>query len=191
MSNDASGRYNQSEKGKATRRRWAEQNREKVREYLRNYRKRHLEDVRARAKITARVWRRRNPEKSRQTAMDYYYTHLQASRKSGREWSQRLKVEVLTHYGGGTLACVRCGFSDIRGLSIDHINGYHDDPKDKYRAGTPLWGRLKKQDYPSGYQTLCLNCNAIKRVERQEKPLKPMPTMEELADDRVKVPIGF
>ena len=33
-----------------------------------------------------------------------------------------LKRGILTHYGGGKCACVKCGESDIDCLSIDHIN---------------------------------------------------------------------
>ena len=32
------------------------------------------------------------------------------------------KMAVLTYYGNGKCACVQCGYSDIRALTIDHIN---------------------------------------------------------------------
>src|SRR5208283_3808686 len=32
------------------------------------------------------------------------------------------KLEVLTHYSDGLPTCNKCGFIDIRALSIDHIN---------------------------------------------------------------------
>ncbi|KKL06542.1 hypothetical protein LCGC14_2595010, partial [marine sediment metagenome] len=33
------------------------------------------------------------------------------------------KPYVLRYYGRGKLACVHCGFEDIRALTLDHING--------------------------------------------------------------------
>lgn len=80
-----------------------------------------------------------------------------------------LKREVLTYYGNGKLACVRCGFSDIRALSIDHIHGGGTKMRRKGEVGGWAWYyKLRSQDYPEGYQTLCMNCQFIKREENNE-----------------------
>ena len=83
-----------------------------------------------------------------------------------KEREKKWKVDVLTYYGDNRLVCVRCGFEDIRALTIDHINnnGY------KHRKALGLSGKgfyywLKRQGYPDGYQTLCMNCQFIKRDE--------------------------
>ena len=79
------------------------------------------------------------------------------------------KKKVLTHYGNGILACVRCGFSDIRALSIDHIEGDGTQHrKNRTQGGTNFYAWLVRNNYPSGFQTLCMNCNWIKRVENKE-----------------------
>jgi len=83
--------------------------------------------------------------------------------------NQKVKVEVLTHYGGGKLACVRCSFNDIRALSIDHINGDgHRHRKITKLMGSSLYYRLRKEGFPQGYQTLCMNCQYIKKIENNE-----------------------
>lgn len=74
--------------------------------------------------------------------------------------------ECLIHYGNGKLACVKCGFSDERALSIDHINGGGTQER-KSKGGNTSY-RLKKANYPEGYQTLCMNCQFIKRTENNE-----------------------
>jgi hypothetical protein len=84
----------------------------------------------------------------------------------------RTKEEVFRHYGNGTIACVRCGFNDIRALSIDHLseNGAEERrilKKNGNSGGASFYGLLKKQGYPSGYQTMCYNCNIIKFREYQ------------------------
>lgn len=77
----------------------------------------------------------------------------------------KVKVEVLTHYGSGKCSCFKCGFSDIRALTLDHVNG-RKESSDKH--GQRLYRRLKGDGYPEGYMTLCMNCQFIKKVENRE-----------------------
>jgi hypothetical protein len=87
-------------------------------------------------------------------------------------YRQSYKKDVLTHYGNGELACVKCGFDDIRALSIDHINGGGS----KHRASinhTNIYRWLAKNNYPEGYQTLCMRCQWIKRGENNELMKEP------------------
>ena len=84
-------------------------------------------------------------------------------------YRKNLKKRVLSYYGGGKLACIKCGFSDIRALSIDHINGNGCKHRKKLlTSGKTFYRWLEKQDYPKGYQTLCMNCQFIKREENRE-----------------------
>ena len=85
-----------------------------------------------------------------------------------KKWA--IKREVLTHYGNGKLACVKCGFEDLRALTIDHING--GGRKERMEAGNGLdrggvsfYRWLRKKHYPPEYQTLCMNCQLIKQVK--------------------------
>ena len=81
----------------------------------------------------------------------------------------RLRTEVLTHYGKGKCACVICGFDDdIRALSIDHLNGGGTQHRRSLSGTSGFGGKdfcrwLKRNGYPKGYQTLCMNCQFIKR----------------------------
>jgi hypothetical protein len=105
----------------------------------------------------------------------YYQLHKKMFYKATSTYKKKqrilIKTEVLTHYGNGRLACVRCGFTDIRALCIDHINGGGN--KKRKLIGSSMLGRniyawLKKKAFPVGYQTLCHNCNWIKRFENNE-----------------------
>ena len=84
-----------------------------------------------------------------------------------RKRSSELKKKVLTYYGNGKLACVRCGFSDIRALSIDHLHGNGAEHRRKIgnKFGTKFYSWLKVQGFPEGYQTLCMNCQFIGLIE--------------------------
>ena len=93
-------------------------------------------------------------------------------KKWSRTTHQRLKRLVLTHYGGGKLACVRCSFDDLRALTLDHIDG--DGAMERrglsshQQGGYGFFRLLRDRGFPKGYQTLCMNCQWIKRDENEE-----------------------
>ena len=87
-----------------------------------------------------------------------------------RDKLKLLKVEVLTHYGDGRLACVWCGEDRVACLSIDHIDGRGNrHRRGALRSSSGFYSWLKKQGYPIGYQTLCMNDQFIKRFESKEE----------------------
>ena len=76
------------------------------------------------------------------------------------------KTRVLLHYGNGNLACTNCGETDIRCLSIDHVDnngGMHR--KDSTIASSNMYYWLEKNNYPEGYRTLCMNCQFKKSFQ--------------------------
>jgi len=87
-------------------------------------------------------------------------------RELNRFVAEKRKLLVITHYGHGRVACVRCGFSDMRALSIDHVDAC--GARNRRFTGQALYQHLIKSDYPEGYQTLCMNCQWIKRHENHE-----------------------
>lgn len=98
-----------------------------------------------------------------------WYLKNKVMLKERKQAQQRiLKAEVLTYYGEGNLVCVRCGFRDIRALSIDHIDGGGNQHRKKIGigAGLSFYKWLKDAGYPGGYQTLCMNCQIIKKCEQ-------------------------
>ena len=114
--------------------------------------KAHLADMR-------RQWRAKRPPKLRLSQREYR-----------RRWREKLREDVLRHYGQEHLACIICGFADHRALTIDHIN---DNGAEERKAGRYTTGHfyewLRSSDFPSGYQTLCGNCQFIKEWERKQK----------------------
>ncbi len=113
----------------------------------------------------------------------YYHANTEKCAAHGARWSRlnRVKVNaaryiseakckerVLTYYGDGVLACLRCGFSDMDCLSIDHINGRGRKHIEEIGGGTFLYHWLENNGLPKGYQTLCMNCNWKKRVTNNE-----------------------
>jgi hypothetical protein len=62
--------------------------------------------------------------------------------------------------------CSKCGKENWKVLQIDHINGGGARHKREIDCNFYKW--LKENEYPSGFQTLCCNCNAIKVIENKE-----------------------
>ncbi len=131
-----------------------EQRRKKVEREL--SRRRTIPEVAEKARESTKKWRKDNPDKQKESLV---------------RWKFSLRVQVLTHYGHGELACVMCNFSDMRALSIDHINNngaeHRRNNASVKAGGTNFYLWLKKQGYPEEYQTLCFNCQIIKRVTKQ------------------------
>lgn len=115
-------------------------------------------------------WIQFKPEIMSSYHKNWYQNHLESRRQKSNRDSMVIRVELLTHYGNGKLACVSCGFSDMRGLCLDHINGGgNQERKEKDRnSSLSLYRRLRRESYPSGYQTLCYNCNIIKAFTNGE-----------------------
>ena len=71
------------------------------------------------------------------------------------------KLAAITHYGG---CCCFCGEARIIFLTIDHIDGKGAKHRkdEKITTGTQTYRWLEKNNYPSGFQIACFNCNAAK-----------------------------
>ena len=112
----------------------------------------------------------KNLEKQRETQRAWGIKHKRRLMVQHRTQRQKVKAEILTHYGNGRLACGKCGFEDVRALTIDHLDGGGQRQLQKLglKAGITFYYWLRTQGYPMGYQTLCANCQFIKRVERKE-----------------------
>ncbi len=80
------------------------------------------------------------------------------------------KLRVLTHYGWGKSRCIECGENRLACLSVDHIGGGGLKHRKELgiNSGSAFYSWLEKNGYPRGYQTLCMNCQYIKKEENKE-----------------------
>jgi len=78
--------------------------------------------------------------------------------------THKLKAQAIDKLGG---MCVRCGFSDIRALQIDHIKADGATFRKRYKSQLALYYQVLKPTAKS-FQLLCSNCNWIKRHENNE-----------------------
>lgn len=95
-------------------------------------------------------WAKANRERSRQ--------HKNESQRSLRPFYRKL---ALDHYGH---SCACCGEAEEVFLEIDHVA--NDGAKHRKEAlalrGSRICQWLVQQNFPSGFQVLCRNCNFAK-----------------------------
>jgi hypothetical protein len=137
-------------------------NKEKIlegrKEYNREYRKTHKEQI----KESGRIYRKEHKEEINRNKRTRGYRDYQ--HEYAVKYTLNLKLKVYERLGN---RCVKCGFSDIRALQIDHINGGGR----KELENTSRYKYLKKllninqEELFSNYQILCANCNQIKMHE--------------------------
>jgi hypothetical protein len=95
-----------------------------------------------------------------------YATRARASVRAGsKRHHLKHKNAVLDHYGR---QCRRCGFTDLRALSVDHIAGNGAQHRREIGGGNNICRWLVANMFPSGFQILCMNCQMIKRAENGE-----------------------
>jgi len=174
--------YKDKEKQKAHMLQYAMTHKSKRYEYNRRYAQTHKEAIAERAK---KYWKEHKDEliqkrKAREAlhkvdrasiSRAYYHRHKQEMVNYRYARAIALKIEVLTYYGNGKCACTMCGYDNLAALSIDHINGNgceHRRTLGNYNAGGRFYSWLKRGGFPTGYQTLCMNCQWVKRIENME-----------------------
>lgn len=84
--------------------------------------------------------------------------------KDCRIYQTRHRARVIKHLGG---ECVRCGFTDIRALQVDHIDG-HGVTHIRAVSWRARYKHILETTPNTIYQLLCANCNWIKRAENNE-----------------------
>ncbi len=149
---------------KAYAKQYYETNKIKILERQRLFRLTHKEQAALRSK--------RYNETHDRTEYGKQYRQMHKVEIAVRDKTHRdsIKLQVLTYYGNDKCSCVMCGYSDIRALSVDHINGGGNIHRRNINQGSgdKFYRWLKTNNLPVGYQTLCMNCQFIKREEKNE-----------------------
>lgn len=115
---------------------WMEENKER--------RKKYMEKYRSRRNRLQQIWREKNKEKVFQ-------------------YQQKIRLEILNHYSKTPLpSCACCSERNIEFLTLDHIYNNGAEERKNGLEGRNLFYYLRKNNFPDGYQVLCMNCNWAK-----------------------------
>jgi hypothetical protein len=142
------------EKRKEYSTRYKQKNANKVSSYMSNYRKLHLDSL--------KVYNAK-----------YHNDHRDALLAKSKLHGQNQRRLVLEHYGEGIIECACCGESNIKFLTLDHVNndGYLHRKQLKL-TGHKILRWIIKNEFPKGFQVLCMNCNFGKRMNNGICPHK-------------------
>jgi len=106
-------------------------------------------------------WKIRNKEKVRKIARDYYQNNKIQFRQQVKEIKKKNRIDVIFHYSNGRMECKCCGEKLLDFLTVDHINGGGNTHRKIIGNGSiSMW--IKRNNYPKGFQILCMNCNHAK-----------------------------
>lgn len=140
--------------------------RNRAKEYARRYRERHPDysyywSHREKSLKAMKEYYERNKEKIKKRRKEYREKTRTHYRELGRKRWHMLRMKALIHYGGDPPKCACCGESHIKFLTIDHIGG--NGNKHRRNVVGRIEGWLAKNNYPEGFQVLCMNCNFAKK----------------------------
>ena len=126
----------------------------------------HKDDPEYQAKVKANMasWYWRNTERASAYRKEHYKLHREEYKKRSKQRYYekdrgRYRNLVFTHYG---TSCACCGESTNEFLCMDHVEKRAKMNHDKTFTGFKLYRWLVKNNYPPGFQTLCMNCNSAK-----------------------------
>ena len=123
------------------RREYYKKNKDKINAKRREYCK--SPETKKRIKEYNTYYRKKNRDKINENSKLYSLTYR-----------EKIKNMVFEHYGK---ECACCGEKNQYFLTIDHINGDGRNHRKKIKIQLNSW--LVKNNFPEGFQTLCLNCN--------------------------------
>lgn len=111
-------------------------------------------------KAYMKIWRKANRDKVNASKRKWSQKHPSKNAEYDKVFRANLKTKFFEIYGS---VCACCGESHIEFLTIDHING-----RDSPRSHSIEWFReaIKEKDF-SKFQTMCYNCNCLRRNSKQ------------------------
>ncbi len=117
----------------------------------------------------------RTPQQNRDVSVRSYAANREVRKAKARERREKYPEEGRTlrakwrrrAFDAIGHTCARCGFDDKRALQFDHINGGGSKERRQIKSTTAYYRRIIGRG-TAEYQTLCANCNWIKRAETDE-----------------------
>lgn len=108
-------------------------------------------------------WQKQREKKKRQK---YYQKNrtkfLAVAKENGLLQRQITRDKVFNYYCRGNIRCNCCGETEVKFLTVDHIEGRKKWNHDHNMTGYSLWIWLVHHNFPIGFQILCMNCNWAK-----------------------------
>lgn len=88
------------------------------------------------------------------------FTKRPKARASAKKRNQKERYDCMVAYSGISPKCACCKESTYEFLSIDHVDNDGAAHRKKLKSSIYRW--LRQNNYPDGFQILCMNCNWAK-----------------------------
>lgn len=106
------------------------------------------------------------PKTSKQKSQNlaWYHSHRDEQLVKMKRYRDSVKDRCFEAYGGYVCSC--CRETERTFLCLDHINndGYKHRKEIGFKGGIGIYLWLIRNNFPSGFQVLCFNCNQSKRL---------------------------
>ena len=99
------------------------------------------------------------PEPPKANSRSYRANNRDKVKEANNRWRSNLRREVVNAYGGH---CECCGESEIRFLTLDHVNGdgaAHRRQINARNSWHKVYQWAKENGFPPTLRVLCWNCN--------------------------------
>jgi len=158
--------YNNIEKRRIALRDWLKRNPHKIKEYNKKYKEKKREwreKNKEKLKIRIEKWRQKNLKHVLSLQKIYYQKNKIKHNFLGKQRLIKRKLLCFQKYTKGSPECNCCGEKEVKFLSIDHLNGGGRMQRLRIGGGGDhMYRWLIKNNFPSGFQVLCHNCNQAK-----------------------------
>jgi len=112
-----------------------------------------------RENFDSKVWNRTNSSKIRVINGKEYQINLRKAAMAEAAYKSAVKLECLVRYSSILPTCACCQIEDQEILSIDHVGGGGRKHRKETGDGINFYQWLRRNNFPSDYRVLCLNCN--------------------------------
>lgn len=124
-------------------------------------------------KAVNKIWRTKNRERIQKKSREQYRINTAQKLAYSKKYAQKVKVELVSHYAPD-MRCQcedtncwhqeRCTVNNLRILTMEHPNGGGNKQRKQLAIqGTTFYLWLRRNNYPEGFQVLCMNCNWMRR----------------------------
>lgn len=137
-------------------------------QYWKKYYKEHREHILAERKKRLDA----HPEIRKELAKKQrirYQDDIYGQRTRANERTKQMRLKCLNYYSNNDIKCACCLEKHIEFMTIDHMNNDGAEHRRKITgstrgSGARLYQWLIKNNFPPGFQVLCINCNMARYI---------------------------
>lgn len=85
-------------------------------------------------------------------------------REKEKQYRLQTKLKCINHYSNNQARCFCCGEANILFLTLDHTKNNGAEHRKEIKGGFAMQRWIIQNNFPSGFQVLCWNCNCGRSI---------------------------